>query len=256
MNRKEYLTAYREAYTKSIKGVITYIWHHQIRNCKQRNHPLPTYSFQELYDWCLQISNFRRVYTDWVDSNYDPELKPSINRLDNSKTYSLDNIEVITWKNNKEKAYEDIRNNLLHNPTLLNNGHRPVCQYDFNGNKVNSFISVSDAARSNNIGHQAISECCKETRKSYKGFLWCYSDKEQEFIQKLTPNFLAGIKASRELKIPLVFVLTYKDGQEKEVSTSQAAAILGISRFLVKKHAIEGIPLTSELISSIRKKDE
>lgn len=254
MNRKEYLKVYREIYTKSVKGVIIYIWHHQIRNCKQRNHPLPTYSFQELYDWCLQVSDFMYIYMNWVNSNYDPELKPSINRLDNNKTYSLDNIEVITWKSNKEKAYKDIRNNLLHNPTLLNNGHRPVSQYDFNGNKVNSFISVSDAARSNNIGHQAISECCKEIRKSYKGFLWCYSDNEHKFTQKLTSEFLADIKTSRKSKIPLVFVLTHKDGQEKEVSTSQAATILGVSRFLVKKYAAGNTPLTSDLVSSIRKK--
>lgn len=256
MDRSTYMKAYNEAYRRSIKGLVKAIWKHQLRNCKQRNHPVPEYTYDELFAYCTSSVNFNTLYSNWVNSSYDKELTPSVNRLDNSKTYSFDNIEIITWKENKQKAYTDIRNNVLHNPTLLNGGHKPVCQYSLEGVKLNTYISVSDAARNINGIHQAISDCCKGTRPTYKKFLWCYLENEDKFLSNLSVDTLEKTKKSALDKTPWTIIVQYNSGGEEEMSVQQAAALLGVSNYLIRKYAKTQSTININNVVSLRKKHE
>ena len=151
MNRKEYMKMYNEKYTRTIKGLVKKIYAHQIRNTKHRGHELPKYTEEELYNWFITENSKSCIYENWVNSNYDKELIPSIDRLINTETYSIDNIQLVTWKRNKELADEGIRNGSIQNPTLLNNGLRRVVQIDLFGNIINEFISFSEATRINSV---------------------------------------------------------------------------------------------------------
>lgn len=51
---------------------------------------------------------------------------------------------------------------------------KPVYQYTFEGEMINEFNTVKDAVDILGITSGAIHECCKGTRKSYKGYLWSY----------------------------------------------------------------------------------
>ena len=186
MHRKEYMKKYNREYGQSYKGLVKRIFNHQLRNCLQRNHTPPSYTEEELYEWYVGDTAHLQLHEAWKQSNFDRELVPSIDRLDNDKSYSLDNIELVTWAENKRRAYKAIRANTLKNPTLLQGGHKPVVQYDVNKTKVGEFISITAAERATGIDHRPISDACLGKRKSTGGFLWAYAHEEQKILDMST----------------------------------------------------------------------
>lgn len=98
-----YSLIYFNKYNHSIRGIITAIYSAQKTTSKKRGHSKPTYSKIELTEWITSNPNFYKLYNKWVNSNYNKMLKPSIDRLDNSKGYSFDNIRLTDWKTNHNK---------------------------------------------------------------------------------------------------------------------------------------------------------
>ena len=49
------------------------------------------------------------LFLKWQSSNYKRNLAPSIDRKDDTKGYSFENITVMTWKENDKKASENYR---------------------------------------------------------------------------------------------------------------------------------------------------
>lgn len=58
-----------------------------------------------------------------------------------------------------------------------NNGKaKEVIQYDLQGKYINKYSSTGEAARSIGGNHSHIGECCRNKIKTYKGFIWRYSE--------------------------------------------------------------------------------
>lgn len=55
---------------------------------------------QSFYDWSLSCKDFNSLYDDWVSSGFDKKLSPSIDRIDTSKGYTLDNMRWLTHSEN------------------------------------------------------------------------------------------------------------------------------------------------------------
>lgn len=53
---------------------------------------------------------------------------------------------------------------------------KEVNQYDLNGKYIMTYPSTGIAAKAINGGHCHISECCRGKIKTYKGFIWRYTD--------------------------------------------------------------------------------
>lgn len=51
----------------------------------------------------VKNSNYLKLYKKWEKSNFDYKLSPSVDRIDNRKGYSLDNIQLITKSENSKK---------------------------------------------------------------------------------------------------------------------------------------------------------
>lgn len=83
-------------------NVIKLIYRTQIASCRKRKHRLPKYSLEEFTQWINRQPKFDRIFKAWVSSNYDRWKRPSVDRLANSKTYSLDNIRLVTWRENHD----------------------------------------------------------------------------------------------------------------------------------------------------------
>ena len=235
MNRKEYMKIYNKKYTRTVKGLVKKIYAHQIRNTKHREHELPKYTEQELHDWFIKENSKSCIYENWINSGYDKELIPSIDRLINTETYSLDNIQLVTWKRNKELADEGIRNGSIQNSTLLNNGLREVVQIDLFGNIVNEFISFSEATRATGIDHRGISDVCRNIRKTFHGFIWVYKDKLKDLA--LSNNYLELLRKKRNNAKPIMIELCFNDGTSTILSTKKCAELLNISTHNVRKIA-------------------
>ena len=101
---KEKREAYRKAYIRTVKGLIVSIYGRQKKSSKKRGHQLPTYSKEELHVWITSQSNFKELYDNWIASDCDMWLIPSVDRLDDAKGYSFNNIQLITWRENHEKG--------------------------------------------------------------------------------------------------------------------------------------------------------
>lgn len=56
----------------------------------------------DFYDF-VDKTKFDELRLNWIKSNYDHKLAPSLDRVDNSKGYSLDNIQIITASENSKK---------------------------------------------------------------------------------------------------------------------------------------------------------
>ena len=189
LHREKLLKEKREYY-HTLNGLISKIYSQQRKKSIHRNHTPPQYSKEELKEWMLKQSNFKELWNNWVDSNYDTQLKPSVDRLENDKGYSFDNIELVTWEENNKRGNRDMRlGKIIH-------GTQPqiaVIQYSLSGEFINSFISISEAKRHLNRPYIKIKQACERkpiknktnvdgsqswtTYTTAGGFKWEYKNK-------------------------------------------------------------------------------
>lgn len=144
-------------YYKTENGLIARIYGSQVTNSKRRKHSCPKYSQEELKQWLLNKKKFHKLYAIWVTSSYDTNLKPSVDRLDDSRGYSFDNIQLMTWAENKAKGHLDMRNGKLINGK---NPQKAVLQYSKDGRLVAEFVSANNASRQTGIKQPNISRSC------------------------------------------------------------------------------------------------
>ena len=145
-------------YKRSRKGLTTKIYAHQRSHSKSRGHDMPTYTNSELYDWLISQSNFEELYTKWVASGYEQYIQPSINRLEDSKGYSFDNIELITWGANMSKGHA-VNNKVNRTGVRRSDGKE--------------YESLSDAGFDMYSSRGTIKKYC-ESGGTFKGFTFSY----------------------------------------------------------------------------------
>lgn len=97
--RRETLEGFANCMFLSIK--------HRIKDTKNN----PTYSsikilFNRLdfLKWCLRNKDYLKLHNEWILSNKEFKLTPSIDRIDNYSDYSFDNIQVLTVSQNSSKS--------------------------------------------------------------------------------------------------------------------------------------------------------
>lgn len=177
--------AYCAAYRKTKEGLITGIYNSQRRSSKRRGYANPSYSRGEFISWCLEQELFHHLYELWVSSDYDMMEIPSVDRLDDYKPYSFDNIQLMTWRENKAKGHLDevVGRNKKKS--------KAVNQYDLNGNLIAVYHSTHNASRITGVHQAGISGVCngKVVKKGYKsngeprsgvpktagGFIWRFA---------------------------------------------------------------------------------
>ena len=71
-----------------------------------RFHGEPQYTLEELRARFENDYEFITLFNQWVESGYAKQLAPSLDRVDNSKGYTLDNLEVVTWEENNRRGAE------------------------------------------------------------------------------------------------------------------------------------------------------
>lgn len=93
----------RKEYYRCKDGMLLSIYDRQKRSSNGRSHDQPTYTLNELKKWFWVQDSANEMYDNWENSGYDHDLKPSVDRKDNHIGYTLDNIQIMTWKENKLK---------------------------------------------------------------------------------------------------------------------------------------------------------
>ena len=99
------ILAYKTKARRTLIGKIINIYENQVRNSKERGHDSPKYSRQDLIDYCTSSPTFINLWKAWCESGYKKDLSPSIDRIDDSKGYSFENIQVMAWIDNRGKYH-------------------------------------------------------------------------------------------------------------------------------------------------------
>jgi len=152
-------------YKKTVKGVVSVIYHNQINNTRKRGMEDVSYTQSELQDFLVDETNFMELYTAWVSSDYLKDLKPSVDRDDDYKSYSLDNIQVMTQEEHFAKSGLDrVEGFNLKAST-------PVYGIAQDGS-VTEYFSIHEAARQTNSHYTNIWNVCMGNRKSAAKHKW------------------------------------------------------------------------------------
>lgn len=157
-------------YDRTEKGLCYRLYYDQCYSSRHRGHSEPQYSKDELYHWITSQPHFNTLYDSWVDSNYASDLRPSCDRLDNTIGYSFENIELVTWKENKLRANLDVVDCKL----MLN--QTEVYQYSTRGHFISYHKSIADACRNDaTLDQRNITSCCQGKIPTAYGYFWSYS---------------------------------------------------------------------------------
>ncbi len=151
-------------YRHSFKGWLALIYGHQRAASKQRNMTLPTYTKEKLKKFVLNQSNVNDLFNNWKNSKYNFKLTPSIDRIDDNKSYTLNNIRLITWKENWEKCF------------ITN--QKKIRQLTLSGKFIRTWNSLKEAKSYLGLkkGHGHISNCLTGKRNQTYGFKWEYAN--------------------------------------------------------------------------------
>ena len=58
----------------------------------------------EFNQWAMQNPDFHKLFADYEESQYERKLAPSVDRIDSSKGYSVDNMEFVTMSENSRRG--------------------------------------------------------------------------------------------------------------------------------------------------------
>jgi len=164
-------TATKEiARSRTVKGMTTVIYTSQRQKSKRRGHIPPSYDKTELETWITSQPNFDTLYSGWVKSEYNTYLKPSIDRIDDYKPYSLSNIRLTTWQENNSKGHHDRKNG------INNKASHAVKQFTLDGVFIAEYHSLCEAQRNTDVHQSHISRACKGIYKQSGGFIWKYKE--------------------------------------------------------------------------------
>lgn len=154
-------------YRKTKKGVLTNIYHKQIERSKLRKIPMPSYTLEQLQSKFINDKKFNRIFIEWVKSNYNKQFKPSLDRINCLKPYSLDNIQILTWAENRYKQRMELKI-IRGKSVLMVMGNKIIAKYK----------SVTDAVRKTGLSQGNISSCLHGKRITCGGYKFIYENSE------------------------------------------------------------------------------
>lgn len=147
-------------YRRTKRGLIKSIYKRQRHASSKRGHPQPSYTFDELYEWLSQDFIFNLLYDNWCNTVYEKDMIPSIDRMDDSKPYTFENIQVMTWAENDFKGRMSCR--------------KSVVQLTLDGELVASYKTIKEASENTGVAKGNIVKTCKKEIGQSGGFQWLY----------------------------------------------------------------------------------
>lgn len=153
-------------YRKNPKGLLTNMYHHQkSRNLKNHFGDIG-YSLKEFHEKFLLDKLFNRLYTEWVKSNYQKALKPSVDRINHKKGYTIDNIHMLTWSENRFKQ------------TIERRVRKGKVLQILDGKIIKIWRSQREAYKKLNLQQSMLSMALTGRCKTAYGYEWKYENPE------------------------------------------------------------------------------
>ena len=157
-------------YTHSVEAVASAMLANQRKKSVQRGHPPPAYTKADLLSWLRAQPNFQMLFLVWAAKGFPTNLKPSCDRLDDYKPYTLDNLQLTTVEKNVDRYYQDAKRG-INTKTA-----KAVLQFDLSDKFIQEFHSLSAAARSVQGIPSNINQAINGTHTQAYGYRWKTKD--------------------------------------------------------------------------------
>ena len=161
------------AYNRTPKGRVLRMYTSQKHSSKQRGHNPPSYTKSELFIYVTTHPDFTLIFKEWEDSGYDKYSSPSIDRLDDFKGYSMDNIRLVPYKDNFDKGHRDRLKGI---GTCGKNSCLAVVQLTKDDCYISEYHSASEASRNTGVQVTGILRTAHGKRKTAGGFRWKFKE--------------------------------------------------------------------------------
>lgn len=157
------------SYGRTLAGKISSIYSAHVRRSKTFNYPIG-YSRKEFTEYIIGNELFATLYRDWVLSGFSRLKSPSVDRIDDYKGYCFDNIQLMTWGDNKLKGE-------LYRKTGKNNkANRAVIGTSIATGKEYRYHSLCEAGRITRAHVGEICLCCQGKVRQALGYVWRYAN--------------------------------------------------------------------------------
>lgn len=163
---------------RTVLGKLKGIYNTQVRNSKVRGHNPPAYAREEFIEKYKDNPIYLDLHSKWVESGYDKWYAPSFDRIDNSKGYSFDNLQVVTFKRNNSLAHDDMKSG------VLKNAHTSILQYTVEGKFVAEYESLVDAEKATGTSRGSIGNALNNRAKKTRcKSIWVYKSDSDIILQ-------------------------------------------------------------------------
>jgi hypothetical protein len=161
----------RKSQYRTKDGIIKSIFSHQISSSKARSHNKPEYTFDELHAYLINNQIFNNLYNAYVASDFNQWKAPTVDRLDETKGYSFDNIQIVSFDENKRNHDEGRKTGKIITKQMI-----PILKYSKQGEFICEYPSIGMAAR--DVGHDGshITRCAKGGRPTAGGYIWKFKE--------------------------------------------------------------------------------
>ena len=104
--------AYRLERKTNLKKFVMVLYTHMRRRIHDDPQKYQGSCTKEIfYEFALKDKKLKVLYKNWIDSGWRRDLTPSIDRINNRRGYSLDNMQFLTFRQNALKGvYESLMN--------------------------------------------------------------------------------------------------------------------------------------------------
>lgn len=151
------------AYRKTPKGLLTNLYHKmKERNIKKGFGKLP-FSLTEFHKLYIESDIYLLIFNNWAENGYAFYKRPSIDRKNPNMGYELNNIQMMTWEENRRKGDKE---NSRHTTSVV------MC--DFDGNIIKEFESIKLAVEATGLSQGNIIMCCQGKRRHTGGYVFKY----------------------------------------------------------------------------------
>lgn len=109
-NRERVLRRQRRVY-HSIDGHPKQLWgamNNRVKRKASYRDRRIVFSRAEFLSWMESSREYKRAFLLWQAAYFDKAYTPTVDRIDNAKDYSLDNIQILPMGEHSRKSYFDI----------------------------------------------------------------------------------------------------------------------------------------------------
>lgn len=157
-------------YKRTFNGLMSEIYSGQKTSSVLRGFGEITILKKDVIEFCENNEEFMKMFKEWEKSNYYLDLRPTLDRIDNSIGYTIENIQPMTYRDNVNKEHKSRYNG---SSNFIKNR---VIQMDKEENEIEEFHSISEAARQTGGNQSHIGSCCNGKRKTHLGFKWKFKE--------------------------------------------------------------------------------